>query len=252
MPAKRGGSSTQGKYGATAEKKIEKKSEPSAMDAQNVTELIDYMQQKYDFAMRERDLNKGDFEAVKEQVSAFEEILQEFPEAKSAFLRLSFDNPITMRDKDSYAETNMENGLIKLNVAYFSSKPLVEEFYNNDTLHKYHPQGTSSKHIMSHEAGHILERAMAMKYLPGPKNFAARADAFDSRRFADEIIRLAVNNIGKSLKMSKTDLRRQVSKYAMENMSETLAECVADYMANKSKARPLSKEVYKILKQELG
>lgn len=33
--------------------------------------------------------------------------------------------------------------------------------------------------------------------------------------------------------------------------SEALAECVADYMANGSKAKPLSRAVYNVLKNEL-
>ena len=55
---------------------------------------------------------------------------------------------------------------------------------------------------------------------------------------------------GKGLK--NTDLIRGVSGYATKNRSETLAECVADYTANGTSAKPLSVAVWKILKRELG
>ena len=46
-------------------------------------------------------------------------------------------------------------------------------------------------------------------------------------------------------------IKRRVSKYALRNDSECLAECVADYVANRGKANPLSKAVWSVLKNEL-
>lgn len=47
-------------------------------------------------------------------------------------------------------------------------------------------------------------------------------------------------------------MKSEISGYAKTNDSECLAEAVADYILNKDKAAPLSKEIWKILKKELG
>ena len=52
--------------------------------------------------------------------------------------------------------------------------------------------------------------------------------------------------------MKNADLIQSVSRYATTNRSETLAECVADYAANGTNAKPLSVAVWNILKRELG
>jgi len=44
----------------------------------------------------------------------------------------------------------------------------------------------------------------------------------------------------------------QISRYATKNRSEAMAEAVADYRANGSRAKPLSQAIWKILKRELG
>ena len=47
-------------------------------------------------------------------------------------------------------------------------------------------------------------------------------------------------------------MRTEISKYALWNLNETLAEAVADYVANGENAALLSREIWKVLKKELG
>lgn len=246
MPAKRGGSSTQGKSGP-AEKKVEKKSEPSAMDAQNTDELIQYMKKKYGISMYKSDLDKADFETIKEQVSALEEVLQEFPGAQKAFRGFEVLKPKAMAKPSYYAQASMMSGVIMLNSKYFANPTAANAKYKLDLATKFHPEGTTLRNVTTHEAGHILERALVLKYLPSVSDYAARVDAYSGGRFADEVVRRAVNRLGKADKsMGKSYLREQISRYATTNFQETLAEGVADYMANRSKAKPLSKAIYKV------
>lgn len=52
--------------------------------------------------------------------------------------------------------------------------------------------------------------------------------------------------------LTNDQLVAQISRYATKNRSEAMAEAVADYRANGSRAKPLSQAIWKILKRELG
>ena len=52
--------------------------------------------------------------------------------------------------------------------------------------------------------------------------------------------------------LTNDQLVAQISRYAAKTRSEAMAEAVADYRANGSRAKPLSQAIWKILKRELG
>ena len=49
----------------------------------------------------------------------------------------------------------------------------------------------------------------------------------------------------------KAELIESISRYASSDASETLAEAFADLYANKSKANPLSQEIYKLTVEQM-
>lgn len=133
----------------------------------------------------------------------------------------------------------------------------INTSYDRTTASLFHPAGTKAVHITSHEAGHVLERALIEKTIPGSDFWSqiGRSQAWDKSQCASKVISEAARQAKKTPagKGKKIDtLIAEVSGYARKNRSETLAECVADYAANGSKARALSQEVWKVLKRELG
>ena len=124
------------------------------------------------------------------------------------------------------------------------------------------PRNSGIFGIGVHEMGHILERALI------GKNKGHVEDWSSYNIYAENLVREAAANVqatpeskrritnyeGKISfqKISIDQLRRQISNYAKTNYSEILAEAVCDYVTNGENARPLSKEIWKILKRELG
>ena len=104
----------------------------------------------------------------------------------------------------------------------------------------------------NHEVGHLLERALILKN--EPTRWAAM-DAWNKCTHATRVVGEACKNLKRMPQysgMKNDQFVRQVSNYAMTNRSEALAECVKDYRKNGANAKPLSQEVWKILKRELG
>lgn len=131
--------------------------------------------------------------------------------------------------------------------------------YASDVKRGGSPAGTTGDHVLSHESGHLLERALIHKFvtsqIQGQGARLAGSSAWNNCTMAKNVIREAVSAVKKTPAgkgMRTAGLIRQVSAYAATNRSEALAECVADYAANGTNAKPLSVAVWKILKRDLG
>ena len=112
--------------------------------------------------------------------------------------------------------------------------------------------GKGTRGTTNHEAGHLMERALILK---NEKTYIDRAMAWNKCTQAKRVIGEACKTLKKSGlygNMKNDDFVAQVSRYATTNRSEALAECVRDYRHHGEKASPLSVEVWKILKRELG
>lgn len=118
--------------------------------------------------------------------------------------------------------------------------------------------GTTGNNVVTHESGHILEAALIRRAY---NNFETRPDYiagiydWNHNTFAKAVVSEAAKAAkktpdGKGKKVK--ELISDVSRYAEKTRGETLAECVADYRANGANAKLLSREVWKILKRELG
>ena len=82
-----------------------------------------------------------------------------------------------------------------------------------------------------------------------------RINAWNKHRFATKVVGEAARAakktaVGKGL--TNDQLVAQISRYATKNRSAAMAEAVADYRANGSRAKPLCQAIWKILKRELG
>lgn len=205
--------------------------------------LETYMKDTYDITMSS-DVKKLDFKAVQDSTAGIEHIIKEFPKAKSAFRTLATDPEGVMCAKLS--------GQICFNPSYFSKYDRVfNAMFQSASTTGFHPKGNNLFSTGSHEAGHILEVALNLKANGGYKDVDAWVKCTYAQQVVSEASKIAKKTPeGKGKKIA--DLTGEVSKYATANKSEALAECVADYVINGENASILSKEVWKILKRELG
>ncbi len=205
--------------------------------------------------VNERSLSGQTFENVREAAAAVETIMNEFPQAQGLFHELRGDDL-----RNGVIANASYSGVITLSNSYFSrTEDGLNRTYDGTTAKGLHPAGTNKSHIATHEAGHILERALIDKHILSKGNGLltqlAGADAWRKATMSGKVIseacRLAKKTpAGKGMKNDA--LIKSVSSYATMNRAETLAECVADYVANGANAKPLSVAVWSVLKRELG
>jgi hypothetical protein len=224
----------------------------SAAETHDLQELHDYMK-TLGMNVDMSSLAGQTFENVREAASGIEQVMQEFPQAVGSFRRL---RGMTLK-KGELANASYNGAITLANYFYSKSTYGLDATYQQTLFNKFHPAGTKKIDIATHESGHILETALIHKYLSGSTyaDKLARANAWNNCTMASKVVHEAVTNLKKTPtgkgKLTN-DFIRDVSKYATKNRSETLAECVADYSRNGANAKPLSVEVWKILKRELG
>lgn len=224
-------------------------------DADSLKAMDDYMKDNYNVRLDVPSLSKLDETAVRDAVQGVEDVLKEFPQAQSVL------NVVRAQNLKKGVMANASfRGSITMGNHYFDTQQHVDASYNRSVRNKFHPQGTTYKEILAHETGHILERALIEKYeLAGNSNnawaYLSAVNAWGHNTYSSKVITEAVK-AAKKTPGGKGKLTAQlisdVSGYATKNRSEALAECVADYRANGNNAKPLSVEVWKILKRELG
>lgn len=216
----------------------------SARSQRDFQSLADYMKNEHSVRVAP-ELAKADFSAVREAAAGMEELLREFPQAASIIREL---NGKECR-KSAYASASF-NGLVQLNPDRWKDRGDLERSYQADVKSGFHPAGNASS-IAVHEVGHLLERALISKAgLSRYDSIIAWNKNKQATRVISEAAKAAKKGAGKG--MTNDQLVAQVSRYATKNRSEALAECVADYRSNGANAKPLSREVWKILKRELG
>ena len=226
----------------------------SISETKDLQQLHDFMYNKYGIRVDTQSLAGTDFEAVKQAAQGMASVIDEFPQAADCFHELKGDalNPNVLANA-SY------HGVVTVNSGEYRSNARLKKTYGASTDSGFHPKGTKAEHITSHEAGHILEKALIDKYVSDPRggiyDRAKKVDAWNKSTYTKKVISEACKAAKKTPEgkgKKNIDLIAGVSRYAKVNRSETLAECVADYIANREKASPLSIQVWKILKREFG
>ena len=225
-----------------------------AVDARDLSELAQYMKDTHGIRVDPATFTNQDFENVKQAAGAVEAIVREFPQAAANFHELRGEDL-----KNGVMASASFRGVIRLADYYFKSRNFLMSRYANTEAQGFHPAGSNGDHVATHEAGHLLERALIDKYVLSQGNDIytrlQASDAWNKGTYAGKVVseacRMAKKTpAGKGLKNDA--LIRGVSGYAARNKSETLAECVADYVSNGQNAKPLSVAVWNVLKRELG
>lgn len=224
----------------------------SALGTKDVDELRKYMRDNYGIAVHSS-ADKVDFNVLRSVAGEIESIIKEFPQIAGPGIHELSGNESR---PNAYASATLR-GSLQLNPKLLSDADTLNKSYSDDVSSKWHPAGTTSVNIASHEMGHLLESALIFKNItePGYQGTMDRINAWNKNRFATKIVGEAARIVkktesGKGLKNNQ--LVEQISRYATKNRSEALAEAVADYRANGNNAQPLSKAIWNILKRELG
>ncbi len=221
------------------------------MDTENLGELSRYMRETLGVRM-ERSLSRVNFEVARAMSGGIEAMLAEFPGIQAASLRLSG----RMNSGASYAGTTVD-GEILLHPGVLTSPDAVRRSYERDVRSGYHPRGTGPENIIIHEMGHQIEAELLRRRIPGktPEARARRAEAWRSGVVASEIVSKALDRAAPGWHRNPqlaADQIGRISRYAAADASETVAEAISDYYSNRRNARPLSKEIWRVAKEELG
>lgn len=213
----------------------------SVSDVKDFPELKSYMLDVYGVSIDDA-VEKLDFESVCEGVLGIEKVIEEFPQAKASFKSVGVDNGGIMCARYS--------GDICFNPTYYKTRESAVKA-SSSTSH-FHPTGNNVISTGSHEMGHILEKALIDKYNgSNPAGLVFWSDCIYAKAVVKEACKSA-KKLPECKKMFNSRLKSDISGYAKTNDSECLAEAVADYVLNGDKAAVLSKEIWKILKKELG
>lgn len=149
--------------------------------------------------------------------------------------------------KNVYACCDMyHDGGVSVNASSnrFGDYTELARSYADDVKTGYHPQGTYSDAIVTHELGHSLDGFLSKKNILGSVDSGGDTAAFSG------ILR---RRVLKHLKMTKSMVEKELSKYATKNAYEWFAEAFAEAIHSPD-PRPMAKEMIRqldeILRQE--
>lgn len=221
----------------------------SLADAKDFNQVRDYMDSSYGVTVDDS-MNRLPLDSVKLAVGGIEDVAREFPQALHG-CTVKYNPGL---GATTYAQAWPSGGEFEGTIEVsdkFSDLDSLGSSYSRDVSSRWHPDGTAENTVTSHEAGHIVEAYLDKR---NHSSYPDRVRAWNKHREATRIIGEAAKRAkktpdGKGKK--NAELVAEVSRYAEKNRSEAFAECVADYVANGENAKPLSREVYNILKSEI-
>ena len=120
----------------------------------------------------------------------------------------------------------------------------------------FHPEGTTSASIFVHEMGHQIEAYLNKRDYGNPWVWG---------KTADKVVWEGIQRVDPTVSGLHTkeayQIAKSISGYAVDGYRastkswstwETLAEAVSDYYENEERAKPLSREIWSILRRELN
>lgn len=195
--------------------------EAAAQRFQSHEELSDYMKTRYN-GIVDDDVKQLNLGQVSQTLTEFERVLEDFSSAAEFFTGIN----VAERGKAAF----VPDGELVLSSRWYGARnaKLVGTGY--------------------HEAGHLLELTLIRKDNPGASEEIIFA-LWKNRDYARNVVKKAFGRIrtGKSLK----ELRQEISDYSLKDFSETLAEAVEDFYMNGYGSSVLSRQIMKVLEEEL-
>lgn len=218
----------------------------SVEDTQTFAEMQIYMKDNHGMIVDDS-VGLLDFQSVREGVQGVEYIIKEFPKARSSFR--------TIGTKKNGLMCAGYDGGINFNPVYYKTRKTA--LWNHGigegiSQGDFHPKGNNCFGSGAHESGHILEKALIDKV---SSESVIGQISWNNCTYAKALVSDACKNAKKLPEckgMLNSQLKGAISCYAKTNDSECLAEAVCDVALNGEDAAPLSKEIWKLLKRELG
>lgn len=201
-----------------------------------------YLQKVYNISM-DSSVMGLDFDSVKEGIDGIERVLKEFPQAQVTLKKITTGNSGIM--------CATFGGDIEFNSSIFNDRSVVLKKHPQTS---YYIKGNNVVASGAHEAGHMLERTLIEKDTNLSMLFmkkSAWSDCTKAKEVVSEACKAAKKTAEGKGKLNST-LKREISGYALDDASECMAEAVSDVVVNGQNAAVLSKEIWKILKKELG
>jgi len=138
-----------------------------------------------------------------------------------------------------------DDGRVSLNpsMKFFGSSNVEAQYYD-DVRSGFHPVGTTYEAVITHELAHSLGGWLSRRHVLGSRDAGSDAKQFEG---------LLRRRVLKALKMTKADVRQELSKYAEKDAYEWFAEAMAEAIHSPN-PRPMAKEcmrqLQEILKEE--
>lgn len=217
----------------------------SPEDAQKFEELSTRVYKNFHFRLS--DEVKGlDYGNVSAGIEAIIETADRFPELKNIISGFG-----VIKDGGNLMQT-VGNGTVNFNRLFYAISTKTNMLTELQTAPDKPKaiKNYSEKSIGYHEAGHLL--SILIGYKKGG-SMAYASYTYKTGEIAQNIIREAVKsyNLRYNSRRKWLDIAGNISDRAKINQNETFAECVSDYMTNRSKSNRFSKIVWELIEREL-
>ena len=173
----------------------------------------------------------------------------QFLTGREQFTALSIDDSAS---GNAYAHMRLFTGQMGINPKMYKNIKDVSELYESDVKSGWHPKGTGVTDVFVHESAHRIDVLLAQNN---------KMSTMASTKIVPEAIKAvqkAQKARGEKVQTS-AEIQNSMSRYGGSYYSshtgdkyvETFAEALADYNKNKGNAHPLSREIYRIMRDYL-
>lgn len=182
------------------------------------------------------------YSSVSRTLKSLRNMLNQYPEINKYVKRISTSEHGAMVFRPN------END-ISLNPKFFKDPDAYRNLIKEQVERGYWIKGTTIESDMVHESAHVLEFVFLNRNV-NYKNTLQKENAWNNCNEAEKIVLEAFNNLrakgiikGKKL----SGLIDDISRYASESYSETMAEAFSDCFINGDNAHEISKEIKRLV-----
>ena len=182
------------------------------------------------------------YSSVSRALKSLRNMLNQYPEINK------YVNRISTSDNGAMVFRPSKND-ISLNPEYFKCLDAYSKLIKEQVRKGYWIKGTTIESDMVHEAAHVLEFVFLNRNI-NYKNTLQKENAWNNCNESEKIVLEAFNNLRakgiiKGKKLSR--LIDDISRYASESYSETMAEAFSDCFINGNSAHEISKEIKRLV-----
>lgn len=182
------------------------------------------------------------YSSVSRALKSLRNMLNQYPEINK------YVNRISTSDNGAMVFRPSKND-ISLNPEYFKGPDAYSKLIKEQVRKGYWIKGTTIESDMVHEAAHVLEFVFLNRNI-NYKNTLQKENAWNNCNESEKIVLEAFNNLRakgiiKGKKLSR--LIDDISRYASESYSETMAEAFNDCFINGNSAHEISKEIKRLV-----